>query len=39
MGAFVRIADFLQRVPTLYDLAVRIHLGFQERVGRVTLML
>jgi hypothetical protein len=32
MGGLLRIADFLQQVPTLYGLVVRIHLAFQERV-------
>ena len=38
MGGLVRIADFLQRVPTLY--ARRPHSSrVQKRVGRVTQML
>ena len=36
MDGLLRIADSLQHVSTLYYLAVRIHIRFQERVRRVT---
>lgn len=34
MCGLLRMADFLQPAPPLNALAVRIHLGFQERVRR-----